>query len=165
MKFEIIDNRELDLAGKGYKWADVLRQIDREVLNDIRRTRGENYVDSLSDDFFDGYSPICLGDDGELYSVLFDYGGDVPRPVFWSKVSRVATAARSDIKWVRKCGKLRAVFCVETRNKCFGRPVYEDLESGDLAVIINAPSGEVLVDLDTFLESHRFFENVERFCL
>lgn len=29
MKFEIIDNRELDLAGKGYKWADALRQIDR----------------------------------------------------------------------------------------------------------------------------------------
>lgn len=92
MKFEIIDNRELDLAGKGYKWEDVLRQIDREVLNDIRSTRGGNYADSLSDVFFDGYSPICLGDDGELYSVLFDFGRDVPRPVFWSKVSRVATA-------------------------------------------------------------------------
>ena len=94
MKFEIIDNRELDLAGKGYKWADVLRQNDREVLNDIRRTRGENYVDSLSDDFFDGYSPICLGDDGKLYSVLFDFGGDVPRPVFWSKV---ATAEKVEV--------------------------------------------------------------------
>ena len=49
MKFEIIDNRELDLL--------------------------------------DGYSPICR-DDGELYSVLFDYGGDVPRPVIWSKVTK-----------------------------------------------------------------------------
>lgn len=67
----------------------------------------------------------------------------------------------SGIKRVRKCGELRAVLCVETRNKCFGRPVYEDLESGDLAVIINVPSGEVFVDLDTFLESHRFFEKVE----
>lgn len=161
MKFEIIDNRELDLAGKGYKWASALRQIDREVLDDIRRTHGENYVDSLSDDFFDGYSPICVGDDGELYSVLFDFSGDAPRPVFWSKVSRAETAARSDIKRVRKSGELRAVFCVETRNKCFGRTVYEDLESGDLAVIINMPNGEVLVDLDTFLESHRFFEKVE----
>ena len=36
----------------------------------------------------DGYSPICRGDDGELYSVLFDYGGDVPRPVIWSKVTK-----------------------------------------------------------------------------
>lgn len=75
--------------------------------------------------------------------------------------NRELDLARSDIKRVRKCGELRAVFCVETRNKCFGRPVYEDLESGDLAVIINVPSGEVLVDLDTFLESHRFFEKVE----
>lgn len=159
MKFEIIDNRELDLAGKGYKWSNFARQIDREVLNDIRRTRGENYVDSLSDDFFDGYSPICRGDDGELYSVLFDFGSDAPRPVFWSRVEFVGP--RTGVKRVRKLGELRAVFCVETRNKCFGRPVYEDLESGDFAAIIGMPNGEVLVDLDTFLESHRFFEKVE----
>ena len=87
MKFEIIDNRELDLAGKGYKWANELEHFDREVLDDIRITRGENYADSLSDNLFDGYSPICCGDDGELYSVLFDFGGDAPRPVFWCKVA------------------------------------------------------------------------------
>lgn len=86
MKFEIIDNRELDLTGKGYKWSNDPLQFDREVLDDIRCTRGENYADSLSDDLFDGYSPICRGDDGELYSVLFDFGGDAPRPVFWSRV-------------------------------------------------------------------------------
>jgi hypothetical protein len=50
MKFEIIDNRELDLAGKGYKWSDVMLQYDKIVLDDIRHTRGENYADSLSDD-------------------------------------------------------------------------------------------------------------------
>ena len=61
----------------------------KTVLDDIRRTRGENYADSLSDDLFDGYSPICRGDDGDLYSVLFDFGGDAPRPVFWSKVEAV----------------------------------------------------------------------------
>ena len=43
MKFEIIDNRELDLTSSG--------------------------------------------DDGDLYSVLFDFGGDAPRPVFWGKVA------------------------------------------------------------------------------
>lgn len=86
MKFEIIDNRELDITGKGYKWTNDPTQFDREVLDDIRRTRGENYADGLSDDLFDGYSPICRGDDGELYSVLFDFGGDAPRPVFWSRV-------------------------------------------------------------------------------
>lgn len=89
MKFEIIDNRELDLAGKGYKWVNELSQFDQAVLDDIRRTRGDNYADGLSDDLLYGYSPICRGDDGELYSVLFDFGGDVPRPVLWSKVERV----------------------------------------------------------------------------
>lgn len=84
MKFEIVDNRELDLASKGYKWANESTQVDHAVLDDIRSSRGENYVDGL----LDGYSPICRGDDGELYSVLFDYGGDVPRPVIWSQVTK-----------------------------------------------------------------------------
>lgn len=95
MKFEIIDNSELDLAGKGYKWVNEPSQVDQVVLDDIRRTRGENYVDGLSDDLLDGYSPICRGDDGELYSVLFDYGGDVPRPVIWSKVTAFSKSSRS----------------------------------------------------------------------
>ena len=158
MKFEIIDNRELDLAGKGYKWVNEPLQFDRAVLNDIRRTRGENYAHSLSDDFLDGYSPICRGDDGELYSVLFDFGGDAPRPVFWSKVSM------ADVKRVLKCGELRAVMCAETRNKCFGRTVWEDLESGDLAVLINIPGSEILVDLYTFLEFHKFFNMLSDAC-
>lgn len=89
MKFEIIDNRELDITGKGYKWASEPKQFDREVLEDIRRTRGENYADGLSDNLFDGYSPICRGDDGKLYSVLFDFGREAPRPVFWCKVEAV----------------------------------------------------------------------------
>lgn len=62
MKFEIIDNRELDLKGKGYKWSDAPLQYDKTVLDDIRHTRGE------------------------LYSVLFDWGKDAPRPVYWNKV-------------------------------------------------------------------------------
>ena len=89
MKFEIIDNRELDITGKGYKWTNDPMQFDREVLDDIRRTRGENSADGLSDNLFDGYSPICRGDDGELYSVLFDFGREAPRPVFWCKVEAV----------------------------------------------------------------------------
>lgn len=66
---------------------------------------------------------------------------------------------------MRKCGEVRAVLCVETGNRCFGRTVWEDLESGDLAVICSMPTGDVLVDLDAFLESRRYFENVERYCL
>lgn len=69
------------------------------------------------------------------------------------------------IRRVRKCGEVRAVLCAETGNMSFGRTVWEDLESGDLAVICSMPTGDVLVDLVTFTESHRYFENVERFCL
>lgn len=162
MKFEIIDNRELDLAGKGYRWACASREVDRKVIADIRRTRGEDYVDSLSDDFFDGYSPICLGDDGELYSVLFDFGRDVPRPVFWSKVSRKRTDVQiMNIKRVRILGTVYEVLCLETCNRCFGRTVYEDLQTGDLGVIANLPIGEAFITLSTFHKSRRFIEYAE----
>lgn len=67
----------------------------------------------------------------------------------------------SKIKRVRKYGEGRMTLCEETRNRCFGRTVYEDLQTGDLAVIVTAPSGDLLVDLDTFLDSHRLFEYME----
>lgn len=89
MKFEVIDNRGLDLTRKGYEWAVDLTDCDREVLNDIRSTRGENYADTLCDELYDGFCPICRGDDGKYYTVLFDCGKDVPRPVFWSRVVRI----------------------------------------------------------------------------
>ena len=73
--------------------------------------------------------------------------------------------SKRTIKRVRKYGKARMTLCAETGNRCFGRAVYEELQTGDLSIIINGPNGEVLVDLDTFLGDRRFFENVERFCL
>lgn len=78
----------------------------------------------------------------------------------WSRVPGVKT-----IKRVRKYGEARMTLCFETGNICFGRTVYEELQTGDLSIIINGPNGEVLVDLDTFLGDRGFFENVERFCL
>lgn len=69
--------------------------------------------------------------------------------------------SKRTIKRVRKYGRARMVLCAETGNICFGRAVYEELQTGDLAVIIEAPNGAVLVDLDTFLGDHRFFEKVE----
>lgn len=67
----------------------------------------------------------------------------------------------SKIKRVRKYGEARMTICAETGNKCFGRTVYEDLQTGDLAVIISLASGDFLVNLDTFLNAHRFFEDME----
>ena len=64
-------------------------------------------------------------------------------------------------KIVRKYGEGCITICVETCNRCFGRVVYEDLQTGDLGVIVNLATGEVLVDLDTFLNARRFFDDVE----
>ena len=60
------------------------------------------------------------------------------------------------VKRVRKYGEARMTICAETGNRCFGRTVYEDLQTGDLAVIISLASGDFLVNLDTFLNAHRF---------
>ena len=65
------------------------------------------------------------------------------------------------IKKVRKYGEGRMTLCAETGNRCFGRVVYEDLHTGGLAVIVSLVSGDFLVDLDTFLNAHRFFEDME----
>ena len=65
------------------------------------------------------------------------------------------------VKRVRKYGEARVTICAETGNRCFGRTVYEDLQTGDLAVIISLASGDFLVNLDTFLNAHRFFEDME----
>lgn len=67
----------------------------------------------------------------------------------------------STIKRVRKYGERGAALCRETGNRCFGRVVYEIMSTGDLAIIINAPCGDLLVDLDTFLNAHRFFGMIE----
>lgn len=65
------------------------------------------------------------------------------------------------VRRVRKYGEARMTICAETGNRCFGRTVYEDLQTGDLAVIISLASGDFLVNLDTFLNAHRFFEDME----
>ena len=65
------------------------------------------------------------------------------------------------VKRVRKYGEGRMTLCAETGNRCFGRVVYEDLQTGGLAVIVSLVSGDFLVDLDTFLNAHRFFEDME----
>lgn len=65
------------------------------------------------------------------------------------------------VKRVRKYGEGRMTLCAETGNRCFGRAVYEDLHTGGLAVIVSLASGDFLVDLDIFLNAHRFFEDME----
>lgn len=65
------------------------------------------------------------------------------------------------VKRIRKYGEGRMTLCAETGNRCFGRAVYEDLHTGGLAVIVSLVSGDFLVNLETFLNAHRFFEDME----
>lgn len=61
-----------------------------------------------------------------------------------------------EIKRVRKYGDGRMTVCADTGNRCFGCAVYEDLNTGGLAVIVSLVFGDFLVDIDTFLNAHRF---------
>lgn len=74
------------LLRRGYKFTDAPVQCDADVLADIRRTRGENYADGLTDQLADGFEPICTGEDGKLYSVLFDDTKEEPRAVCWQEI-------------------------------------------------------------------------------
>lgn len=65
------------------------------------------------------------------------------------------------VKRVRKYGDGSMTLVRETGNRCFGRTVYEDLQTGDLAVVISLVSGDFLVNLDNFLNAHRFFDDLE----
>lgn len=74
------------LLRRGYKFTSAPAQCDADVLEDIRRTRGENYADGLLDQLADGFEPICTGEDGKLYSVLFDDTKEEPRAVCWQEI-------------------------------------------------------------------------------
>lgn len=73
------------LLRRGYQFTGAPVQCDAEVLADIRRTRGKNYADGLLDQLADGFEPICTGEDGKLYSVLFD-SKEEPRAVYWQEI-------------------------------------------------------------------------------
>lgn len=65
------------------------------------------------------------------------------------------------IKRLRKFGSVRTVLCAETRNKCFGRVVYEELETGDFGVIVDSATGSDFVDIDTFIKIRQFWDSAE----
>ena len=91
MTFKVINDAEGDLAARGYRWAkaDVFLYSDAELLSDIRINLGENYADSLTDTLWDGYVPICQGDDGKLYAVLFRDTQTNSQPIYWSHVEHI----------------------------------------------------------------------------
>lgn len=90
MKFEIINNNEGNLEYKGYRFvASSERHFDVELEKTERIDRGNIFVDNKFDDFCDGYEPICKGEDGKLYSVLFlHYSDSEDKPFIWREVEK-----------------------------------------------------------------------------
>lgn len=91
MKFEILNNGEGDLNFKGYKLvSSSTRMFDNDLYNHLVAERGYNFVDRQFDRFYDGFEPICKGEDGEIYTVLFVYDDDEKKPFIWQKVKRIS---------------------------------------------------------------------------
>ena len=64
---------------------------DPDVLDRLRATRGENYVENLPDSLYDMESDLYLGDDGAYYVVLTaclddESGHIVSLPAYWQQV-------------------------------------------------------------------------------
>ena len=85
-----------------------------------------------------------------------------PSPETLQEMMKFLADAPSYCATWRENGEGRMTLCAETGNRCFGRTVYEDLHTGGLAVIVSLISGVFLVDLDTFLNAHRFLRTWRR---
>lgn len=92
MTFEIINNEQGHMSLKGYRFViDAERFWDKEIYEELASDIGVNYVDALFDDFYEGFEPICMGDNGKFYSVLFryDFGTGEFKPFIWQEVEKV----------------------------------------------------------------------------
>ena len=94
MKFEIINNKESNLTEKGYALKkDADRLMDLKYWNYQTNIHGEN-IENAYDSFAEGHEPVCKGEDGKLYSVMFrvsehEDGSYWYRPVIWQEVERM----------------------------------------------------------------------------
>ena len=95
MKFEIINNNIGNLTMKGYCWKKDAKLMgwDKEYWNGQEQFYDEN-VDNAFDTFAEGNEPVCKGEDGKLYSVMFrvswhEDGSYWYRPVIWQEVEKM----------------------------------------------------------------------------
>ena len=90
MKFTIINNEEGHMSLKGYRFIlDAQRFFDEKIYNKLAADININYADACFDEFYDGFEPICKGEDGKLYSVLFKYLDGEFKPFIWQEVEEV----------------------------------------------------------------------------
>ena len=117
MNFTIIDDRDLNLEKRGYQWADKSQRIlDVDYWNRQQTLHDEN-IDNAIDSFTDGAYPICKGDDGKLYTVMFradthEDGTYWYRPVIWEQIEKAPRMTwwnDSSIEIVKIDGELYAL--------------------------------------------------------
>lgn len=93
MFFTIINSDRTPLEGRGYKLADESKRFtDYELYEIIVKEKGEEYAQNLTQRFYEGMEPICMGEDGVFYTVLFDNFGiegekPMPKGVIWQEIS------------------------------------------------------------------------------
>lgn len=88
MKFEQLTNQAFGAQRAGYRPdPDAAPIIDEAVLEKIRKTRGESAANNLIDGFKDFDGDLFRGEDGELYTVEFDFTSYAQyAPAIWQHV-------------------------------------------------------------------------------
>lgn len=90
MKFEILNDGVGNLKYKGYQFVrEADRIYDEDLYKSLVAYSGYNFADSKFDDFYDGFEPICKGEDGRTYSVLFIYDENEKKPFIWQEVEKI----------------------------------------------------------------------------
>ena len=91
MIFTIMNRDNLPLVERGYRISEEHETIiDRKVYETIVREKGMDYAIDLIRSF-GSCNPVCLGEDGVFYTVLFDnvtIDGEDPMPcaVAWHEI-------------------------------------------------------------------------------
>ena len=95
MLFTIVNHERKTLKDRGYKLIEnSKRVIDYDRYGKVVKKMGEDYADSMTVRFAEEQEPICIGEDGIFYTVLFetikdDHGGEIPRAVIWQEVTLI----------------------------------------------------------------------------
>lgn len=93
MEFVIIDERDLNLKKRGYCWAENSQRFFDDDYWRYQQVVLDEDIDNVIDSFADGTWPVCKGEDGKLYTVMFrvsehEDGTYWYRPVIWEHVEK-----------------------------------------------------------------------------
>lgn len=91
MMFNILNRERKPLAERGYRIHDELdMELDKEIYNEVLIQKGKAHAEKIIAEFSD-CDPICLGEDGVFYTVLYEnvsMEGEPPAPfpVAWREI-------------------------------------------------------------------------------